>query len=299
MTEFRGILPAIVTPTDEHDRFRPEAFAKLIERVYEAGVHGLYVCGQTGEGMQQPIEQRKQVAEAAVRLSPRGKSVIVHVGAHSTADALELARHASLIGAHAISSLPPAVSYSFDEIREYYRALAAASDVPLLIYYFPSLAPAIRTTDQVLELCELPNVAGLKFTDSDFFRLWAIRKRGFVVFNGSDEMLVAGLIMGANGGIGSIYNLVPEQFVALYEHTVAGRWEDARRTQYHINELIEVILRYPVNSAVKAILQWSGMDCGRAIAPRRPLTETEAAGLQTAISSTVLGRDLLALAARG
>jgi N-acetylneuraminate lyase len=110
-------------------------------------------------------------------------------------------------------------------------------------------------------------------------------------------MLVAGLIMGANGGIGSVYNLVPEQFVTLYEHTVAGRWEEARRTQYHINELIEVILRYPVNSAVKAVLQWSGIDCGRAIAPRRPLTETEAAALRTAISSTVLGRDLLAHAA--
>jgi N-acetylneuraminate lyase len=298
MTEFRGILPAIVTPTDEQNRFRPEAFAKLVERVYEAGVHGLYVCGQTGEGMQQAVEQRKAVAEAAVRLSPRGKSVIVHVGAQSTADAIELARHASRIGAHSISSLPPAVSYSFEEIREYYRALAVASDLPLLIYYFPSLAPAIRTTDQVLELCELPNVAGLKFTDSDFFRLWAIRKRGFVVFNGSDEMLVAGLIMGANGGIGSIYNLVPEQFVALYEHTVVGRWEEARRVQYHINELIEVILRYPVNAAVKAIVGWSGIDCGRPIAPRRSLAEREMTELQTAVAGTVLGRELLALAPR-
>jgi N-acetylneuraminate lyase len=111
-------------------------------------------------------------------------------------------------------------------------------------------------------------------------------------------MLVAGLIMGANGGIGSIYNLVPEQFVTLYEHTVAGRWEEARRTQYHINELIEVILRYPVNTAVKAILQWSGVDCGRPILPRRSLTEGESADLQAAVAATVLGRDLLALAAR-
>jgi N-acetylneuraminate lyase len=166
-----------------------------------------------------------------------------------------------------------------------------------LIYYFPSLAPAIKTTDQILELCQLPNVAGLKFTDSDFFRLWAIRRRGFVVFNGSDEMLVAGLVMGANGGIGSIYNLVPEQFVALYEHTAAGQWEEARRVQYHINELIEVILRYPVNAAVKAILAWSGIDCGRPIAPKRSLTERESADLRTAVAGTVLGPELLDLAA--
>lgn len=297
MTGFHGIIPAIVTPIDDRERFRPEAFAKLTERLYEAGVYGLYVCGQTGEGWQQSIEQRKAVAEAAVRLSPPGKSVIVHVGAHSTADALELARHASRIGAHAISSLPPAGNYSFIEIREYYRALAAASDVPLLIYYFPSLAPAIQTTDQILELCQLPNVAGLKFTDSDFFRLWAIRQRGFVVFNGSDEMLVAGLVMGANGGIGSIYNLVPGQFVALYEHAVAGRWDKARGIQDCINELIEVILRYPVNPSVKAILGWSGIDCGKCIAPRRALTDREQTDLKAAVAGTVLGPELLDLAA--
>jgi N-acetylneuraminate lyase len=299
MTDFYGIMPAIVTPVDERERFRPKEFAKLTERLYAAGVYGLYVCGQTGEGPQQSVEQRKEVADAAVRLSPRGKTVIIHVGAHSTADALELSRHASQVGAHAISSLPPAGNYSFAEIREYYRVLAAESDVPLLIYYFPSLAPAIKTTDQVLELCGLPNVAGIKFTDSDFFRLWAIRRRGSIVFNGSDEMLVAGLIMGANGGIGSIYNLVPERFVALYEHTIAGRWEEARRLQNDINELIEVILRYPVHASVKAILGWSGIECGKPIAPRRALTEVEGQELQAAVAGTVLGRELLALQAHG
>jgi len=299
MTDFHGIIPAIVTPIDARERFLPEAFAKLTERLYAAGVYGLYVCGQTGEGLQQSVEQRKEVADAAVRLSPRGKTVIIHVGAHSTADALELARHASEIGAHAISSLPPAGNYSFAEIREYYRVLAAESDVPLLVYYFPSLSPAIKTTDQVLELCHLPNVAGIKFTDSDFFRLWAIRRTGSIVFNGSDEMLVAGLIMGANGGIGSIYNLVPEQFVALYQHAVAGRWDEARGVQNQINELIEVILRYPVNASVKAILGWSGIDCGKPIAPRRALTDREETDLQAAVAGTVLGRELLALQTRG
>jgi N-acetylneuraminate lyase len=298
MPDFHGILPAIVTPLDHNERFRPDAFAKLTERLYQAGVYGLYVCGQTGEGLQQSLEQRKEVADAAVRLSPRGKVVIVHVGAHSTAEALELTRHASKVGAHAISSLPPAGNYSFAEIREYYRVLAAESEVPLLVYYFPSIAPAIQTTEQVLELCHLPNVAGIKFTDSDFFRLWAIRRSGSIVFNGSDEMLVAGLIMGANGGIGSIYNVIPEHFVALYEHATAGRWDEAREVQNQINELIEVILRYPVNASVKAILNWSGIDCGKCIAPRRALSEREETDLQAAVAGTVLGRELLAVEAR-
>lgn len=299
MSDFYGILPAVVTPLDDGESFRPDSYARLVERLYSAGVDGLYVCGQTGEGLQQSVLQRKAVAEESVRLSPRGKTVIVHVGAASTADALELTRHAGRIGAHAISSLPPAGNYSFGEIREYYRALAAASDVPLLVYYFPSISAAIRTTDQILELCELPNVAGLKFTDSDFFRLWAIRQTGAVAFNGFDEMLIAGLIMGASGGIGSTYNLIPETFVSLYKHAAAARWEEARRIQDRINEFIAVVLHYPVQAAVKAILGWSGIDCGKCIAPRRPLTEQEESNLQARIGATELGRDLLVAEQRG
>ncbi len=299
MTAFQGIIPAIVTPLDSRERFNPEAFARLTERLYSGGVHGLYVCGQTGEGLQQTLEQRKAVAEAAVRLSPRGKTVIVHVGAPSTAEALELARHASGGGAHAISSLPPSGSYSFAEIREYYHSLAAASDIPLLIYYFPSMAAAIQTTAQILELCQIPNVVGLKFTDSDLFRLWSIRQTGAVVFNGADEMLVAGLIMGANGGIGSVYNLVPERFVALYQYAAAGRWEEARGIQNQINELIAVILRYPVHAAIKAMLSWSGIDCGKCIAPRRELADDELSDLRTRTAATTLGRKLFTLEAHG
>jgi N-acetylneuraminate lyase len=234
-----------------------------------------------------------------VRLSPRGKAVIVHVGAASTRDAVELARHASKAAAHAISSLPPAGRYSFAEIRDYYRELATASDIPLLVYYFPSVTPALHSADQMLELCNLQNVAGLKFTDSDLFKLWLLRSAGAVVFNGTDEMLAAGLIMGANGGIGSIYNLIPEQFVALYRHAIAGRWEEARRLQNAINELIEPILHYPVHAAIKAILRWSGIDCGDCIPPRRRLTPDEQSDLLTRIAATSLGRELLAVKAHG
>src|SRR5262249_16057665 len=127
--------------------FQPAPFEALLERVYTAGVDGVYVCGQTGEGWQQSVAQRKRVAEVAVGNSPRGKHVIVHVGALLTADAIHPSRPPPRIGAHVISSLPPAGSYSFEEIRAYYEAIAAASPLPLLVYYFPSIAPALRTAE--------------------------------------------------------------------------------------------------------------------------------------------------------
>jgi N-acetylneuraminate lyase len=297
MAQLSGIMPAVVTPFDESGAFAPRPFEKLLERLYGAGVDGLYVCGQTGEGLQQSVASRQAAAEAAVKLTPKGKTVIVHIGAHTTPDAITLARHAARCGAHAVSSLPPAGAYSFEEIKLYYQAVAAASDLPLLIYYFPSVAPALRTTEQMLDLCSIPNVVGLKFTDSDMFRLWSLKRSGAVIFNGSDEMLVAGLIMGADGGIGSTYNLMPAAFVALHRHTVAGDWTAARAVQSRINEFIAILLRYPVNPGVKAALRASGIDCGLCVAPRRSLTPAEEKDLLASLAAIELGRELFAAAA--
>ncbi|MDX2151215.1 MAG: dihydrodipicolinate synthase family protein [Bryobacteraceae bacterium] len=279
-----GILPALVTPFDEAGAFLEAPFAALLDRVYQSGVDGVYVCGSTGEGLLQPLEQRMRVTEAAVRHSPAGRHVIVHVGAHRTADAVTLARHAARAGATALSSLPPAGAYSFDEVRDYYRTLAAATDLPFLVYHFPGVSAAAARVEQILDLCALPHVAGLKFTDHDLYKLSLIRGAGADVFNGYDEVLVAGLLMGASGGIGSFYNLVPELFVKLYRLAQDGCWTEARAVQARINELIAIATRYPCFPAVKTLLRWSGLECGRCLEPRRALTPAEETGLREAIA---------------
>jgi len=271
---FQGVLPALVTPLDANGEFEPEVFARLLAHVYDAEAHGVYVCGQTGEGLLLPVAMRQRVAEAAVSGSPRGKLVIIHVGAGRLPDAIQLARHAERLGASAVSSLPPAGDYNFAELRRYYQELAGATGLPLLVYYFPDLCQAITTLDQILELCEIPQVVGLKFTDFDLYRLQQIDRSGKVIFNGRDEVFAAGLLMGASGGIGSFYNLIPELFVRVYEHARAGQWEQSRRVQAHINELIRIALRFPVMGALKTMLKWRGLDCGRCLAPGENLTES-------------------------
>jgi N-acetylneuraminate lyase len=276
----KGIVAAALTPLDEDERFVPSAYEALLEKIYSAGADGVYVCGQTGEGLLQTVPQRKLVAEASMAASPRGKQVILHVGAYRTADAVELARHAARIGAAAISALPPFGAYSFDEVKAYYQAIAAAADVPLLIYYFPEIATAVKSAEQILELCEIPNVVGLKFTDFDLYRLRNVKQSGAVIFNGRDEVLVAGLLMGADGGIGTFYNVVPELFVEVYQRALGGDWTGARAVQDRINAIIRVTLRFPALPAVKQILRWSGIDFGPCIRPRGFLTPEQAADLR-------------------
>ncbi|MCL4783035.1 MAG: dihydrodipicolinate synthase family protein [Bryobacterales bacterium] len=285
MSNIGGILPALVTPLDGQGKLNTRSYELLLERVYRAGSHGVYVCGQTGEGLQLPLDVRERAVEVAVANTPEGGNVIAHVGAHSTADALRLARHASAAGAHAVSSLPPGSGYTFQEALRYYQAIASASSVPLLVYYFPGHSTAIQTTEELLKLCELPNVIGLKYTSFDLYKLSLLQRAGYTVFNGHDEVLAAGLLMGAHGGIGSFYNLIPELFVNLYAVCREGRWREAREKQDRINDLIRAVLDFPMLPSLKRILSWSGIDCGYAIPPRGRLTSLEEEALRQAVVS--------------
>lgn len=290
MAELRGILPALLTPFDASGRFNSEACEQLVDRLYGAGVHGLYICGTTGEGMLQTVAERKRVVEVVLGATPKSRGdqeerqSIVHVGAACLNEAIDLARHAARHGATAISSLPPAGPYSFEDVSSYYRSLAGASDLPLLIYFMPAGGVSFTSIAQILELCDIPNVAGLKFTDHDMYKLSEVKQSGATVFNGYDEVLCAGLLMGADGGIGSFYNLVPGLFLKLYAESRAGRWVDARETQRRINQLITLTLRFPLFGALKTILGWSGIDCGPVLGPRRNLTVEESLRLRQMIT---------------
>jgi N-acetylneuraminate lyase len=274
---FKGMVAAVVTPLDAAGRFWPRQFEKLLERLYGNGVQGLYVCGQTGEGISLPLSQRKLVAEAAVANSPTGTATIIHVAAHSTSDAIELAKHASEIGATAISSAPPIgfSPYTFVEIKKYYEDLATATNLPLVLYHCPDASATVMSIDQVIELCQIPNVVGIKFTSFDLLMLSQIRRHTSIVFFGLDEALVAGFLMGADAGIGTLYNLIPGDFVRLYNLAKEGNWDQARQLQSHVNNLVRITLQFPFIPTVKLLLSWLGIDCGRCVPPARSLTPAE------------------------
>lgn len=277
--ELRGILPAVLTPLDHSGNFQERPFELLLERLYSAGVDGLYLCGQAGEGLSQPMDQRKRIVETAIRLSPPERLLIVQVGAIRTSEAIALAEHAAKVGAHAVASLPPIGETSFREIFLYYETLARASDLPLLVYHHPGVCP-LMTPEHALELCSIPNVVGLKFTDLDLFGLSVIRERGHIVFNGRDEILAAGLLMGANGGIGAFYNIVPEAIVTIHDLATRDRWADAAHHQVSLNQLFRELLRFPLVPALRAILAFSGLDIGESMPPRRSLTASEREALR-------------------
>lgn len=188
---FNGVYPAVVSPKDDSGVFSAKRMEALISRLYESNVHGLYLCGNTGEGYLLPLEARKEAVEVAVEASKGKGKVIVHVGAPAERDAVALAKHAAEAGADAISSLPPYVQgYSFDEVYAHYTRLAYASGLPAFVYYIPVITHREFSLDEIEQLLDIEGVAGLKFTNHNLYLMEGIMDGGRNphVFNGHDEV---------------------------------------------------------------------------------------------------------------
>jgi len=275
---FKGVYPATVSPKDDQGRFSASRFETLIAHLYGSGVQGLYLCGNTGEGYLLPVHARKEATEVAVEASKGKGKVVVHVGAPAETDAVELAKHAAEAGADGISSLPPYVQgYAFEEVHTHYTRLAYASGLPLFVYYIPVVTHREFTMDEMDRLLSIEGVAGLKFTNFNLFLMEGIMDGGRNphVFNGHDEVFLAGMAMGAQAGIGTYYNIMPEHFVGIYEAAVAGDYEKGRELQREVNRLIRAAQTVRQNGAVHALMRWQGIECGDPILPARPLDDEE------------------------
>ena len=292
--QFTGIMPAMITPVGADGHILKGTVKALVEAQLSAGVTGFYTTGSTGEGVLLSRQQRREMVEAAVEANAGRGKVIAQVGAISQAESVELAKDAAAIGVDGISSIVPTLyfKYNFNEVADYYRKIAeAAPSVPLLLYAQPN-GVAADVNRLVEELIAVPNIIGAKDTRANYYQMWRLKQLNggdINIINGPDEMLICGLCMGADGGIGSTYNLMPERYVRLFNAFRAGDLAAARAEQTAINRIIEVALNHGngyVIRTIKTSLRLSGYDTGVEIAPAREMTEDEVAAFK---------RDMLAV----
>ena len=271
---FTGTMPALITPFTEDGKVKTNTVKRLVDWMLSEGSKGFYICGTTGEGPALTASMRMEMAEATVDAVAGRGVVIDHVGAPNIWDAIALTEHATKTGVDCIASLAPTYSFKYtaDELYTYYKTIADHTDKPVLVY--ATLAMGIPNFPVFMEkLMEIPNVIGVKCTLRDDFVLHKIKEvngGNINVINGPDETLICGLTMGADGGIGSTYNLMPGWFAKLYDAFAAGDLATAQQYQYKINRVIDAILRFGKFGAVrgvKAALEMKGYDVGHAVFP--------------------------------
>lgn len=284
--KFKGIMPAMLTPFNSDGSIKKDTVKEVMDYHYSCGVNGFYINGSTGEGPSLSLKTRLEMSETVMECNNSRGVIIEHVGAPCYNDAVELVKHADKIGVDAISSLAPNFYFSFtdDEITDYYKSIASYTDKPLIVYVTSHIKSDVVSLAE--RLMAIPNVIGLKYTLPDYFlmrKLCEINNGDINIINGPDEMLICGLIMGAQGGIGSTYNVMPEWFVGLYNAVQNGNWEEARQIQFKINRVISVLLKYSENGAikgVKAAMNLKGFDMGNAVYPSKTYSSAELSALK-------------------
>lgn len=279
---FSGIMPALITPFDDNGALMEEATRSIIAHELKMGINGFYINGATGEGLYLPEKNRMQLAETAVDMCKNRGAIINHVGAVDPTSALRLAKHAGEIGCNAISSLVPNYVNSFtaDQVLDYYKRISDASGLPVLVYCTGLLRES--PLEFMQKAIKTGNIIGLKYTMPNYYNMQQIAQLNggdINVINGPDETLICGLTMGADGGVGSTYNLMGDWFVELYDAFRAGDFQKAREMQFKINKVITVLLKHDCIAAIKECMNIMGFDAGYVAYPGKRFSAEQRAAL--------------------
>lgn len=215
-------------------------------------------------------------------------NLFAHVGAISTDSAVRMAKVAEESGFDAVSAVAPFYySFPLEAIKTYYSDIMHATTLPMLMYNFPNAGGFNGMLDVVNSFIQDDKLLGIKHTSQNLFELEQFKHldRDLVVFNGFDEMLVAGLSMGADGGIGSTYNFMPKIILDIYNSFNQGDIAAAQKAQDKANRIISAMIPFGVFQMEKEILTNLGLPVGECRKPFLPLSaEGKAKAKEIALS---------------
>ncbi len=282
LSKYCGIIPAFYACYDAEGEISVEGVRAMTRHLINKGVAGVYVGGSSGECIYQSVAERKLVLETVMDEAKGALVVIAHVACNNTRDSQVLAAHAEGLGVDAIAAIPPIYFRLPDHaVASYWNDIsAAAPNTDFIIYNIPQLAGAALSTSLLTEMLKNPRVIGVKNSSMPVqdIQMWRDAGAG-VVFNGPDEQFLGGLAMGAHGGIGGTYAVMPELFLKIKACFAAGELELAREIQNEVCRIIYAMCGAKGNlyAVMKAILKLHGIDAGSVRAPLAPLAESDTA----------------------
>ena len=283
LDKYKGVIPAFYACYDDNGAVSPERVQALTRYFVEKGVKGVYVNGSSGECIYQSVEDRKIVLENVVEAAKGRLTIIAHVACNSTKDSMTLAAHAEQLSVDAIAAIPP-IYFRLPEhaIAKYWNDISsAAPNTDFVIYNIPQLAGVALTMPLFAEMRKNPNVIGVKNSSMPVQDIQMFKQAAgddYIIFNGPDEQFISGRVIGAEGGIGGTYGVMPELFLKMDEYVKAGDMENARKLQFDVNTIIYKMCSAHGNmyGVIKKILKINeNLDLGSVAAPLAPVTSQD------------------------
>lgn len=276
-SDMKGIFAASVTPFDSDNKINDRALLALMERNIKEGVTGFFIGGSSAECFLLSPSERIRIFEIASEFRNYTK-LIAHVGAISTDEAIMYGLKAKELGFKVISATAPYYyKFSSKAIAQYYYDIYEAVGLPIILYNFPGNTGVEfdLKNDDIRALFKSEAIAGVKHTNLNVYQLERIKnlKNELIMYNGFDEVLVAGLAIGADGAIGSTFNFMYPHYRKIQEAFAALKHEEARALQTRANNIMEAACSVGLISAIKYILNLQGIEVG---IPRKPFYQLDA-----------------------
>ena len=278
MSSFHGVFPYLVSPVDKHGRVKTDVLGKLASDLIKAGVHGLTPLGSTGEFAYLDRAQREAVVQATIEAANKRVPVIAGVAATTTADAVAQAQRWQELGADGILAILEAYfPLKERQVESYFRAIADAVDIPVVLYTNPQFQRSDLTLDVIARLAEHPHIHYIKDASTNTGRLLSIMHRAprMKVFSASAHIPAAVMLIGGVGWMAGPACIVPRESVRLYDLCRAGRWDEAMRLQRDLWRINEAFARFNLAACIKAGLQIQGYAVGDPVPPQAALTAAE------------------------
>ena len=278
MSGFHGVYPYLVSPIDASGRIKTDVLGKLCDDLIKAGVHGLTPLGSTGEFAYLDREQRTAVVKASIEAAGKRVPVIAGVASTSTADAVEQAKLWQKLGADGILAILEAYFPVKDvQIETYFRAIADAVDIPVVLYTNPQFQRSDLSLDVIARLSSHPRIRTIKDASTNTGRLLSIMNRApdMRVFSASAHIPAAVMLIGGVGWMAGPACIIPKQSVRLYDLCRAGQWAEAMELQRKLWRMNEAFARFNLAACIKAGLQAQGYAVGDPVPPQAALTPDE------------------------
>lgn len=287
MADFHGVFPYLVSPVDTSGDIRTEVLGRLCDDMIKAGVHGLTPLGSTGEFAYLNQTQRAAVVQTTIEATTGRVPVVAGVASTSTADAVAQARDYQKRGADGILAILEAYFPVADgQIESYFRAIADAVDIPVVIYTNPQFQRSDLTLDVIARLAAHPRIGYIKDASTNTGRLLSIMNRcgdSIKVFSASAHIPAAVMLIGGLGWMAGPACIIPRQSVELYNLCKAKRWDEAMALQRKLWRINEAFARFNLAACIKAGLDIQGYAVGDPVPPQAPLTAEQRGVVEAAL----------------
>ncbi len=294
---WQGVFPAVTTKFGEDDQLDFELFDKNLQFQLESGVHGIILGGTLGEASVLSLEEKGALVKFTVEKVAGKVPVILNIAEGATRDAIQLAKLAEEWGAAGLMMLPP-MRYKSDEREtvEYFKAVAKATTLPIMIYNNPVDYKIEVTLDMFAELVECENIQAVKESTRDLTNVTRMRNRfgdRFKIMCGVDTIAMEQLVMGADGWVAGLVCAFPRETVVIYELVKAGRYEEALKIYRWFMPLLELDIHPKLVQYIKLAEQCAGIGSEAVRPPRLTLVGEERERLLTLINGAIAVRPTL------